>query len=205
MFWSLLIISIVCLVIAIALCAYMVRCGKKVYSYGHVSNFYEKDKFGYASLPFWIAFAVLLLIAFTGLSTYSNHIGDFNTLDRLNTTCSIKLDRANDIEAKVIAELRKYPEHEKEVFGNINPEILLSYPELNANETIAQGAKEYKGVIDSLAKLDGRRADVLQRILDRETQITIFWPATPSYQERFGEVNPLVSNKMDRCKLPTKE
>lgn len=95
--------------------------------------------------------------------------------------------------AVVRAELSKYPEYEKKIFGDIKPEILLQFPVLKSNETIMKTVEQIVKLEDDVYKLRSRLIEIQSDIYWREIFPWVIY-VTP-YQRFFGEPNPVALTK----------
>lgn len=135
----------------------------------------------------WLALAIAI--------PYSEQIGDFTGVQATKGKISLYQERRDNLVAVVKVELSKYPEYEKAILGNINPQILVSFPTLKSNETIVKTMEQIVKLEDDVYKLRGGLIDQLRGMYEREISPWVIY--TPSYEHFFKEKNPLsvLSNK----------
>lgn len=155
------------------------------------SNYWKKQDY----FLFWSTFISVGL--FIGLVvptvvTLNSQNSDLNALATLNADRALYIKQEKFIQEVVAKELDRYPEIEAQIIGEIQPDFLLSFPELNSNETIIAKAKELKEARQALNDIEFNRNTVLYRILTRETGVNFFSPFADTYQERYGTINPLL-------------
>ncbi len=138
-----------------------------------------------------IACIIFLIVGVINLDNFSRQIGDFTTLKALDKKITLYSDRRDNLTNIVRTELSKYPEYEKTIMGNINPQILLSFPQLKSNETMLATVKQILELQDKVYDLQKELIEIQQGIYYREISPWIIY-VTP-YEKFFGKSNPLLT------------
>ncbi len=97
--------------------------------------------------------ACLLLVGLLGaMSLNGDHLDDRNTIIQLREQREEIVLHKERVEDNIRESLSKYPGLEKEIIEDIDPIILVNYPELKSSETITQQFEALSEVEDRLYK-----------------------------------------------------
>jgi len=131
---------------------------------------------------------LILALCFT-LGPYTLQIKDSTEIRSVEKKIALYTKRRDNLSAVVRAELEKYPKYEKTVLNGIKPEILLSFPELKASDTMIKMVEELVKLENDIYKLREGQLDIAQRMYYRE--ISPWTVHCESYQELIGKPNPV--------------
>ncbi len=147
----------------------------------------QNTEFNGGAIILWVIGGIWLFFALA--APYSSQLSYFTEVRQSQENIKLYQERRNNLVAVVRTELAKYPEHEKKIIGDIQPQIILSFPALKSNETIVKTVNDIVALEDAVYKL---RSNLLK------VQTDIFWMEispwvlyVPSYQSFFGEKNPV--------------
>lgn len=122
-------------------------------------------------------------------SKYSNQVSDFTIISAKKQQIDLFEKRTETLSEIIKNELSKYPSHEEKVFEKINPQFLLKFPELKANETIRKSAKDLMELNDDVFNLKDQLIELYRVVYLREISPWTLW--VKHYQDFFGEKNPI--------------
>lgn len=154
---------------------------------------YSHYRPGYYNEGTWVfgVFAVIFtLVCLIGTAAdYSLQRTDFTKIRSLEKKVQLYEAKRDNVSLIVRAELRKYPDLEKQVIGKINPSILLNFPKLQSNQTMTETLKQLLKLENEVYNFREKLIDVQQVIYAREISPWVVY-VTP-YQEFLGEENPV--------------
>lgn len=110
---------------------------------------------------------VLLVLVLNPMVNYADQIRDSIKLQSYDERIEIAVARADDLSAVLRTELEKYPDIEREIMTNLDPSIILSFPNLKSNQTISLLATELADLRDKQFKLADERVDTLEVMANR--------------------------------------
>ena len=143
---------------------------------------------------FWIFLGLFVCLKLVmGLITgcaYSNQLNDFAVIRRRNKKIELFEEKSNELSGVVRDELKKYPEFEKLVIGEIHPEFLLNFPQLQSNQTIIETVNRLVELRNEVYTLKSQRIDALTAVYKRE--ISPWLILVKKYQDFFEERNPIL-------------
>lgn len=191
-------LSVVCLAIGIFLIVHFPRLTDP-----------ELDRYGYRSSPqatgtvvsgiVMTIIATLVMLGFIiwgWLVPASSQAGTITSVDGINAKIELRTTLRDEQVRIIRSELiEHYPEYERTLLENLEtPTILLSYPELRANETISDAVDQITSLNSSIYDLDALRVDMLTTILHRDrSQWFIHGPGWRSYDDYHANDNPILS------------
>lgn len=88
-----------------------------------------------------------------GSSLISGQGNNLRKLDEDYKKEEIIKQRRQDVERDIKSQLDKYPDIEKQIFGSINPTILVQFPQLKSNETITAAFTALNDINNEVAAL----------------------------------------------------
>jgi hypothetical protein len=139
----------------------------------------------------WIITAIWLSAMSVG--PYTCQLSDFADIKKAKQEIQLYSERRDKLVEIVKVELAKYPEYEKKIVGNIQPQILLQFPNLKSNETIVKTVEEIIKLEDSVYKIRASMIETQKKMFYRELSPWVIY-VTP-YQKLFSQQNPLVEVK----------
>lgn len=122
---------------------------------------------------------------------YSNQLKDFAVIRRRNKKIDLFEQKSNELSGVVRDELKKYPEFEKLIIGEIHPEFLLNFPQLQSNQTIIETVNRLVELRNQVYDVKSRRIDALTKVYMREISPWLMFVKT--YQSFFNETNPILT------------
>lgn len=117
--------------------------------------------------------AALIALIIVAAQTNTSHVDDRNKVIELEAKYDEILQYRERVESNIRTSLQQYPEFEEEIVKDINPQILLAYPQLRSSETLT-------AQFDALDKAD-------ERLLNTKTQ-----QLRTERQMRTREENPML-------------
>ena len=145
-----------------------------------------------------LMFTTLLCIGIGGVGlviflvttlNYSRQINDFASVQALEEKVGLYEMKRDNLSQIVRFELSKYPEFEKDVIENINPAILLKFPELKSNQTMVETLQQLLKLENEVYTLREDLIDIQRTIYAREISPWVIY-VTP-YEDFLSEKNPV--------------
>ncbi|MFA6407367.1 MAG: hypothetical protein WCV80_01525 [Candidatus Paceibacterota bacterium] len=122
--------------------------------------------------------------------SYTNQLEGLTQIKTVLNKIRLYEGRRDKLINIVKTELAKYPKLERKIMGNIKPEVLLEFPTLKSNETIAKTVEEIIELENSVYELQGSLIECQQPVYYREISPWVI--SIPSYEKILGEPNSFV-------------
>lgn len=122
---------------------------------------------------------------------YSNQLKDFAIIRRRNKKIELFEQKSDELSIVIKEELKKYPEFEKTILGEIHPEVLLSFPQLQSNKTIIEIVGRLVELRNQVYDVKAQKIDALTKVYMREISPWLMFVKT--YQSFFSETNPILT------------
>ncbi len=110
---------------------------------------------------------VIMVISVFSVNTDQN--ADHNKYERLGKDREVALDYQADVKDNIKATLARYPDYEKMIVDGVNPQIILSWPELKSDKNLRDQFAALNSTQQKVASIDRQRNKVVNSMQNRQS------------------------------------
>ena len=105
--------------------------------------------FGFGACTVGLAVPILIMFVACWIVPVVAHVNNEADIDRYEADIEVYSEREVELEAVIREGLTGYPEIEREIIDGIDPEIILSYPNLRAPDVLIEKVNQLVAVRDA--------------------------------------------------------